>query len=151
MLNPLLHVLDGVAGVALVPASVEILGNGTELHDQVVREVFRFDLAALLPPQPNEIGFVIAQNHASIGSANERAAVNYPRHVRLHSAAPGTIPGKRMVGGSVNGTKRAFCGVVFAEPGPAAKEDPANCKTMNAETITDASALIVILRSTRRA
>jgi hypothetical protein len=29
-----------------------------------------------------------------------------------------------MVGGSVDGTKRAFCGVKLAEPGPAAKEVP---------------------------
>jgi hypothetical protein len=50
MLNPPLDVLDGMAGVALIPAPIEILSNGTELHDQVVREVFRFGLAALLAP-----------------------------------------------------------------------------------------------------
>ena len=36
MLNPPLHVLDGVTGVALVPAPVEVLGDGAELDDQVV-------------------------------------------------------------------------------------------------------------------
>ena len=127
MLDPSLHVLDGMAGVALIPASVEVLGDRAKLNDQVVREIFWFDLAALFPPQPNEIGLVIAHNHPSIGSANERAAVNLPQHFRLHSAAPGTIPGKRMVGGSVDGTKRAFCGVKLAEPGPAAKEVPMIC------------------------
>ena len=48
MLDPLLHVLDGVTGVALVPAPVQVLGDGAELDNQVVGEVLRLDLAALL-------------------------------------------------------------------------------------------------------
>ena len=33
MLDPPLHVLDGMTGVALVPAPVEVLGDGAELDD----------------------------------------------------------------------------------------------------------------------
>ena len=36
MLNPPLHVLDTVTGVALIPAPIEVLGDGAELDDQVV-------------------------------------------------------------------------------------------------------------------
>ena len=41
VLDPALHVLDRLPGVALVPAPVEVLGNGAELDDQVVGEVLR--------------------------------------------------------------------------------------------------------------
>jgi hypothetical protein len=36
VLNPPLHVLDGVARIALIPVPVELLGDGAELDDQVV-------------------------------------------------------------------------------------------------------------------
>ena len=54
VLNPPLHVLDAVTGVALIPAPVEVLGDRAELDDQVVGEILRLDLAALLAPQPNQ-------------------------------------------------------------------------------------------------
>jgi hypothetical protein len=56
VLDPPLDVLDGLAGVALVPAPVEVLGHGAELDDQVAGEVLRLDLAALLPPQAEQGG-----------------------------------------------------------------------------------------------
>jgi hypothetical protein len=87
MLDFSLHVLDGVAGVALIPAPVEVLGDGSKLHNQIVGEVFRFNLAALFPPQPNQGGLVIAHNHPGIGSADAGTAVNLPRHFRHHSAS----------------------------------------------------------------
>jgi hypothetical protein len=36
MLDSLLHILDGMAGVALVPAPVEVLSDTAELDDQIV-------------------------------------------------------------------------------------------------------------------
>src|SRR5665811_1124687 len=50
--DPPLHVLDGVAGIALIPAPVEVLGHGPKLDDQIIREILRLDLSALLPPKP---------------------------------------------------------------------------------------------------
>jgi hypothetical protein len=50
MLNLPLHVLDGAAGIAFVPASIEILRHGAKLDDQDVGEILRLNLAALLPP-----------------------------------------------------------------------------------------------------
>src|SRR5260370_7421482 len=49
-----LHVFDGVARLALVPTTVEIFGNSAELNYQIVRQVFGFNLAAFLSPQPNQ-------------------------------------------------------------------------------------------------
>jgi hypothetical protein len=56
----LLHVLDGVPGVALVPLAVEVLGHEAELDDQIGREVLRPDLAPLLLPQADQGLFVLA-------------------------------------------------------------------------------------------
>ena len=53
MKHPPLHLGDDLAGIALVPVPVELLGHGAELDDQVVREVLWLDLAALFPPKPD--------------------------------------------------------------------------------------------------
>ena len=45
-----LHVLDRATGIAFVPAPVEVFGDGSELDNQVVGEIFRLDLTALLAP-----------------------------------------------------------------------------------------------------
>ena len=71
MLQPPLHVLDGKAGVALIPAPVEVLGDRPKLHDQIIGEIFRLDLAALLPPQPNQHRLITAHDDAGIRAANE--------------------------------------------------------------------------------
>jgi hypothetical protein len=71
MLDSLLHVVDGMTGVSLIPAAVELLGDGTQLDDQVVGKIFRLKLAALLPPKPDEIGFVLAHDHPRIRAADE--------------------------------------------------------------------------------
>jgi hypothetical protein len=39
-----LHVLDGVAGIAHVPAPVEVFRDRAELNDQVAGKIFRPDL-----------------------------------------------------------------------------------------------------------
>ena len=75
VLDPPLHVLDRVAGIALVPAPVEVLGDGAELDDQVVGQILRLDLAALLPPQPDERGLVIAHDDPGVRAADERTTI----------------------------------------------------------------------------
>jgi len=47
-----LDISDGAAGIALIPASVEVLGDLSKLHDEVAGEVLRLGLAAFLAPQP---------------------------------------------------------------------------------------------------
>jgi hypothetical protein len=51
MLDPPLHGLDGLPGVALIPAPVEVLGNAAELDDQDVGKIFRLGLSSLLAPE----------------------------------------------------------------------------------------------------
>jgi hypothetical protein len=54
-----LHVRDRVAGVALVPLAVEVLGCQAELDDEIGREVFRPDLAAFLLPEADQSLFIL--------------------------------------------------------------------------------------------
>ena len=53
MLDLPLDVFDLISGVSFVPAPVEVLGDGAQLDDQVVRKVLRLDLSALLAPKPH--------------------------------------------------------------------------------------------------
>ena len=70
-----LHLGDDLAGIALVPVPVEVLGHGAELDDQVVREVLGLDLAALFPPQAEQGGFVVAHDDPGVRAADEGAAI----------------------------------------------------------------------------
>ena len=54
MPNAPLDVLDRIAGVALVPGPVQVLGDGAKLDDEVLAEVFWFGLTPLLTPEPDE-------------------------------------------------------------------------------------------------
>ena len=64
-----------MAGVALVPAPVEVLGHGPELDDQVARQVLRLDLAALLAPEAQQGGLVVAHDDPGVRAADEAAPV----------------------------------------------------------------------------
>ena len=75
VVDPPLHLLDGVTGVALIPAPVEVLGCGAELDDQAAGEVLGLNFAALLPPQPNEIGFVVAHDDPGVRAADESISI----------------------------------------------------------------------------
>ena len=67
--------MTDLAGIALVPVPVEVLGHGAELDDQVAGEVLRLDLAALLPPEPEQGGFIVAHDDPGVRAADEAAAV----------------------------------------------------------------------------
>ena len=58
-----------------VPAPIEVLGDDAELDDEVAGEVLRLDLAALLPPQPEQGGFVVAHDDPGVRAADECAAL----------------------------------------------------------------------------
>ena len=66
-----------MTGVALVPAPVEVLGHGAELDNQVAGEVFRLDFAALLAPQPDQGGLVVAHDDPGVRAADKGAAVRF--------------------------------------------------------------------------
>ena len=54
VLDPPLDILDEVARLPLIPASVEVLGDSAQLNEQVFGKGLRLELAALLPPQPQQ-------------------------------------------------------------------------------------------------
>ena len=72
MLDPPLDVRDRLAGVALVPMPIEVLGDVPELDDEVARQVLGLGLAALLPPEPEQGRFVGAHDDPGVGAADER-------------------------------------------------------------------------------
>ena len=45
-----LDVGKDLTGIALVPASIQVLGCKPELNDEIAREVLRLDLAAFFSP-----------------------------------------------------------------------------------------------------
>ena len=75
MLDPPLHVLDGMTGVAFVPTPVEVLGDGSELDDKVVGQVLWFDLATLFAPKATQIAFVASHDYPRVRTPKERKAI----------------------------------------------------------------------------
>jgi hypothetical protein len=70
-----LHLDHDVTGVSLIPVSVERLGDAAKLDDQVSREVLGLYLAPLLPPEPEQGGFVVAHDDPCIRCPDEAAPV----------------------------------------------------------------------------
>jgi hypothetical protein len=60
MCNAFLDRAQPMAGVALEPVPIELLGDEAQLDDQLAREVRRLDFAALFPPKAEQGGFVAA-------------------------------------------------------------------------------------------
>ena len=58
-----------------------------ELDDQIVGEILRLDLAALLPPQPNQHRLVATHDNPGIGATDKRAAMDAVR-LSTHFYAP---------------------------------------------------------------
>jgi hypothetical protein len=64
--EPSLDIFDQVAGVVLIPPSIEVLGRNAKLDDQGAGQVVRLGLAALFPPQPHQCSLVIAHDDAGV-------------------------------------------------------------------------------------
>ena len=60
MSNVRLHVRNDLPGIGLVPAAVQLLGNGAELDNEVAGEILRLGLAAFLAPKPEQRRLVVA-------------------------------------------------------------------------------------------
>ena len=65
MLYPSLHRSDGVPGIALVPASIEIFGHRPKLHDQVLGKIFRLKFGTFLPPESRRSSLLPIMTRAS--------------------------------------------------------------------------------------
>ena len=69
-----LDIAEDLAGVAFEPVPVERLGDHPELDDEIAGEVLRLDLAALLAPEAEQGGFIIAHDDPGVRAADEVAA-----------------------------------------------------------------------------
>jgi hypothetical protein len=72
---PFLNIGNGHTRRALVPASVEVFGDGAELNDQILRQILRRDRAAFFLPQPRKVVLIMAHDDAGIRAADKGAAV----------------------------------------------------------------------------
>jgi hypothetical protein len=75
MEHPPLHLGDDLAGIALIPVPVELLGDGAELDNEVSREILGLDFAAFLPPEPEQGVPVVAHDDPGVRAADEAAPV----------------------------------------------------------------------------
>src|SRR6516165_4748619 len=73
MAHLLLHGSKHLPGIGLIPAPIQLLSGQAELDDEVAGEVLWLDLAALLPPEPEEGSFIAAYDDPSVRTANKRA------------------------------------------------------------------------------
>jgi hypothetical protein len=73
-----LDVGNAPAGVALVPGSVEVLGGGAKLDNEVARQVLRLGLPTLLAPELDQGRFITAHDNAGVRAADERAPTQNP-------------------------------------------------------------------------
>ena len=67
----LLHIRDDLTGIGLVPAPIQLLGNGPKLDDEVAGEILWLGLTALFTPLPQQGAFVVAHNDPGVRSTNE--------------------------------------------------------------------------------
>ena len=75
MLDPALPSVTTRPSIALVPASVERLGDDPELDNEIIVRSIRLNLATLLLPQPDQRRFVGAHDDPCVRAADELAAV----------------------------------------------------------------------------
>ena len=73
MLHMALDIAEDLAGVAFEPVAVEGLGDDAELDDEIAGEVLGLDLTALLAPEAEQGGLVIAHDGSGVRAADEAA------------------------------------------------------------------------------
>ena len=90
MPDPALDVDDHLTRIELVPPSVQVLGRGPKLDDEIAGKILRLDLTAFLPPQPHQGDLIAAHNGPRVGTTDEGAAVLLPLfpHGIFHAFPP---------------------------------------------------------------
>ncbi len=73
MLHPALDRGEDLPGIAFEPLAIEGFRDRPELDDEVAGEVLGFYLAALLAPEAEQGGLVLAHDDPGIRAANEAA------------------------------------------------------------------------------
>jgi len=104
MAAPLLNVRNCSARLGLIPTPVKLLCREAELHDEIVGEVPGFNFASFFPPQPQQRGFVLAHNNASVRTADKRIPVGWFELLSHEIPAPrSTVIGRLRPKGFVDG------------------------------------------------
>jgi hypothetical protein len=88
VLDVALNVDHAATGVALVPVTVQVLGRGPKLDDQIARQVLRPDFATFLLPKPDQGGLVIAQDDAGIRASDKISSIDTLRPMPHPSLPP---------------------------------------------------------------
>jgi hypothetical protein len=70
-----LDVGDPMAGVELVPSSVEVLRDLSKLDDQFSRKIHGGGLASLFFPEPGKGLLVLAHDDTGVGTADKVAPI----------------------------------------------------------------------------
>jgi len=73
--NASLDVGEHLASIGLIPAPVQVLSRNAKLDNEIARQVFRLDFAALLPPKSEEGSLIVAHDGTGIRSAYKIAAI----------------------------------------------------------------------------
>ena len=71
MANMVLDLPDAMAGVALVPLSVERFGGQAKLDEQVIGEIDGLGFAALFPPQPLQRGLILTHDDPRVRTSDK--------------------------------------------------------------------------------
>jgi hypothetical protein len=64
--DPPLDIFDGISGVSLVPAPVEVFRNRAQLDYQDTGQVFGFDIPSFLAPEADQGDLIIAHDHTGV-------------------------------------------------------------------------------------
>ena len=105
----LLDIGDDLTGIGLVPAPVELLGGEPKLDDEVAGEVLRLDLAALLSPQPQQSGFIIAHDDPGVRAADESCVSSVEFGLPSFRVRPSNSPTAHLAKLQFIITKTAIC------------------------------------------
>ena len=70
---------DPMAGIALIPGAVELLGHQPKLNDELAGQVGGLDFAALFLPQPDQGSLVAAHDDAGVRAAYKLGSVGVTR------------------------------------------------------------------------
>jgi len=100
-----LDIDEDLTGIALVPASVQVLGCYTKLDYEIAREVLRLDLAPLFPPEAEEGGFIIA--NLRLRRRTHRRERRLPRGTPPKAAAETELGRERLELAATERTTRA--------------------------------------------
>ena len=92
MLDQALALDHPAAAVPLIPGDVEVFGCLAELDDEIARQVFRLDFAALLAPQVDERRLIVAHNNPRVRAADEALAVSLLPSLRRNLQHPRPLP-----------------------------------------------------------